>query len=285
MPRCTVAAMLAGMVTAGAVVALTGCTGTVEPVAPTGGGPASAAKLAEAVAHHKRYLDTQGEALVARTREFADAVKAGNVEQAKALFPAARAPYERIEPAAESFRDLDLKLDGREDDGRDPDVAWTGYHRLEKDLWVDGLQPDSAQVADQLVADVTELRTRLGTLRPSPPELADGAKSLLDEITTRKLTGDEDRYSHTDLWDFAANLEGSRAAVDALRPVIDEKDQELGSVLDERFGVVEKLLDGHRVGDGFRSYNALTRNEIKRMTDAVDALSEAVSQVAGVVTS
>ena len=34
---------------------------------------------------------------------------------------------------------------------------FTGYHRLEKDLWVDGLQPDSPAIADQLMADINEL--------------------------------------------------------------------------------------------------------------------------------
>jgi iron uptake system component EfeO len=104
-------------------------------------------------------------------------------------------------------------------------------------------------------------------------------------VATGKITGEEDRYSHTDLWDFKANVEGSQAAVAALRPVIDEKDPTLGPVLDERFTAVESLLEGYRVGDGFRSYTDLTPDDIKKMTDAVDALGEPVSQVAGVVTS
>ena len=58
---------------------------------------------------------------------------------------------------AESFGDIDPKIDGREDDERDPGVQFTGYHRLEKDLWVDGLQPDSPAIADQLMADINDL--------------------------------------------------------------------------------------------------------------------------------
>ena len=48
------------------------------------------AKLAEATAGYKRYSTSQIEALVPKTQEFVDAVKAGNVDQAKALFPVAR---------------------------------------------------------------------------------------------------------------------------------------------------------------------------------------------------
>ena len=125
----------------------------------------------------------------------------------------------------------------------------------------------------------------MATLQLTPAQLANGAKGLLDEVATGKITGEEDRYSHTDLWDFKGNVEGSQAAVAALRPVIDEKDQTLGPVLDERFAAGEKLLEGYRAGDGFISYTALTQDDIKKMTDAVDALSEPVSQVAGVVSS
>ena len=242
-------------------------------------------KLAEATAGYQRYTTSQIEALVPKTQEFADAVKAGDVDRAKALFPVSRTYWERIEPVAESFGDIDPKIDGREDDERDAGVTFTGFHRLEKDLWVDGLQADSGQIADQLVADIKDLQSRVATVTLTPVQLANGAKELLDEVATGKITGEEDRYSHTDLWDFKANVEGSQAAVAALRPVIDEKDPTLGPVLDERFAAVEALLENYREGDGFTSYADLAEADIKKMTDAVDALGEPVSQVAAVVTS
>jgi len=242
-------------------------------------------RLAEATAGYRRYVGSQIEALVPRTQEFADAVKAGDVEGPKALFPVARTYWERIGPVAESFGDIDPKIDGRFDDEREPGVGFTGFHRLEKDLWADGLQPDSAAVADQLMVDLGELVAAVGAVELTPVQLANGAKELLDEVATGKITGEEDRYSHTDLWDFKANVEGSQGAVAALRPVIDEKDPTLGPLLDPRFSAVDTLLETYRVGDGFRLYTELTPDDIRKMTEAVDALGEPVSQVAGVVTS
>ena len=243
------------------------------------------AVLASAVAGYQRYTNSQIEALVPRTQEFADAVKRGDVAGAKALFPVSRTYWERIEPVAESFGDIDPKIDGREDDERDPGVAFTGYHRLEKDLWVTGLQPDSGAIADQLVADVKDLQSRVSGVQLTPVQLANGAKELLDEVATGKITGEENRYSHTDLWDFRANVEGSQAAVSALRPALDERDPALGATLDQRFADVDRLLEGYRVGDGFRLYTELTPEDTRRMTEAVDALGEPVSQVAGVITA
>jgi iron uptake system component EfeO len=242
-------------------------------------------RLAEATTGYHRWVTSQIEALLPKTQEFVDAVKAGDVEKAKALFPVSRTYWERIEPVAESFGDIDPKVDGREDDERDPGVQFTGYHRLEKDLWVDGLQPDSAAIGDQLMADMRDLQSRVATVEFTPVQLANGAKELLDEVATGKITGEEDRYSHTDLWDFKANVEGSQGAVAALRPVIDEKDPTLGPLLDERFAAVDQLLDGYRDGDGYRLYTTLTEEDTRKMAEAVDALGEPVSQVAGVVTS
>ena len=243
------------------------------------------AKLAEATAGWKRYVTSQVDALVPKTQEFVDAVKKGDVASAKTLFPVSRSYWERIEPVAESFGDIDPKIDGREDDERDPGVQWTGYHRLEKDLWVTGLQPDSNAIADQLMADIKDLQSRVAPLSFTPVELANGAKELLDEVATGKITGEEDRYSHTDLWDFKANVEGSQGAVSALRPVIDDKDKQLGPTLDERFKAVDDLLATYQTGDGYKLYTDLTDADKKKMSEAVDALAEPVSQVAGVVTS
>jgi iron uptake system component EfeO len=240
-------------------------------------------RLAEATSGYARYVGSQVEALVPRTREFVDAVRAGDVEGAQALYPVARTHWERIEPVAESFGDLDPRIDGR-DDG-EPGVEFTGYHRLERDLWQDGLQPDSPAIADRLMADIEELAARVPAVELTPVQLANGAKELLDEVATGKITGEEDRYSHTDLWDFQANVEGSQGAVAALRPVLDERDPALGPLLDERFAALTDLLATHRTEDGFISYTELTEDDVRALTAALDALSEPVSRVAGVVTA
>jgi iron uptake system component EfeO len=241
------------------------------------------AKLAEATKNYQRYVNSQADALLAKTTEFVDAVKAKKVDEAKALFPVARTYWERIEPVAESFGDLDPKIDGRED-SLDEGMAFTGYHRLEKDLWQDGLKDDSATVADQLLTDVKEIVTKAKAVELTPVELANGAKELLDEVATGKITGEEDRYSHTDLWDFKANVEGSQAAVAALRPVVQDKDSALASTLDEKFKAVNDALEKQRKGDGFKLFTELTEADTKALAEAVDALGEPVSKVAEVVT-
>ncbi len=251
-------------------------------VTGTATSPASDDAMADAVTRYEAFVSAQADELLARTTDFVDHVKAGDVEAAKAAYPVARAPWERIEPVAESFGDLDPRIDGREDVVAEG-MEFTGFHRLEKDLWVDGLQPDSADIADRLLADVTTIVEKAKDVQLNPLQLANGAKGLLDEIATGKITGEEDRYSHTDLWDFDENVAGSKAAIDALRPVLRARDPELLGQIDARFEALEDELDRHRTDDGFVLYTTLGEGQVKRLSIRLDGVGESVSRVAGVV--
>ncbi|MDF2824722.1 MAG: hypothetical protein K0R68_2130 [Mycobacterium sp.] len=242
-------------------------------------------KFKEASDNYKRYVVSQADALVPAVEAFAAAIKSGDIEGAKAQFGPTRVYYERIEPVAESFPDdLDPRIDLREADVEEGQ-KWTGFHRLEKDLWVTGPQPDTAEIADQLVADVKELAD--GVKAPDyaidSTQIAGGAQGLLDEISISKITGEEDIFSHTDLWDFNANLQGSQTAVASVRPILDERNPDLGKRVDQRFAEVEELLLKYREGDGFVSYETVTEPQRQELSRAIDALSKEVSQVQGVI--
>jgi iron uptake system component EfeO len=242
-------------------------------------------KFKEASESYKRYVNSQSDALLTATEGFVAAIKAKDIASAKAQFPTTRTYYERIEPVAESFPDdLDPRIDLREAD-LEPGQKWTGFHRLEKDLWVSGLQPDTNAIADQLVADVKELQA--GVKSPEytidSTQIAGGAQGLLDEIAASKITGEEDIFSHTDLWDFKANVDGSQTAVASVRPILDERNAELGKKVDQRFAEAEALLEKYRQGDGFVSYDKVTEPQRQELSRAIDALSKEVSQVQGVI--
>jgi iron uptake system component EfeO len=263
-----------------------GMVGTGIRSALTVSGSAAAltedAALTQATTSYTRYITAQSEALVQRTTDFVNAVKAGDVAKSKQLFPVARTYYERIEPVAEIYGDLDAKIDGRED-GATAELPFTGFHRLEKDLWVAGDISKDGAIADQLLKDVNEVVTRSKDEKLTPLQLANGAKELLDEVANGKITGEEDRYSHTDLWDFAANLEGSKAAVAALRPALEQRDAELVGQIDAGFATAAAELGKFRAGDGWKLQNQLTQAELKGLSDAVNALAEPISKIAGVI--
>lgn len=243
---------------------------------------------AAATAQYKAYVEQQVGVLVTETQKFAEAYKAGNDDEARALYAPTRAYWESIEPVAESFGDLDPRLDLREADLEEGQV-WTGWHQIEKQLWPpDGFaEIDTpaarAAMADQLVADTDELATRVTDVTFKADQLGNGAKELLDEVATGKVTGEEEAWSHTDLWDFQANVDGARLAYQALRPIVLIKDGELATTLDTEFAAIQTELDKYTTADGFRYYTELTPDQVRQLSDSVNALSEPLSQLTAVV--
>ncbi|MDP9862405.1 MULTISPECIES: iron uptake system protein EfeO [Streptosporangium] len=242
------------------------------------------AQLAEATAGYKRYIKSQSDTLLVKTQEFVDAVKAGEIDKAKDLYPVARTYWERIEPVAEIFGDLDPAIDAREAD-LEEGQEWTGFHRIEKDLWIKKDVAGDGPIADKLMTDVKTIVQKANEAQLSPLQLANGAKELLDEVATGKITGEEDIWSHTDLWDFDANLQGSKAAVQALRPVLEERSPELVKTLDEKFALAEAALGAHQKGSGWKLHNELSKAELKELSDAINSLAEPISKLAAAVTA
>jgi iron uptake system component EfeO len=239
-----------------------------------------AATITAATAGYQRYLRGKVAELVTSTTEFVTAVKAGQVSKAKSLYAKARAPYEAIEPVAESFGDLDPDIDARQGDV--PAASWRGYHRIEQQLWVHNNTAGMAPVADKLLADVKTLAARVQTSTFQAADLANGATALLTEISKSKLTGEEERYSGTDLSDIAANLAGSRAAFDLLSPTLAGTEGGAGLVttIRSRFTTVDALIARYATGGGnYQPYRTLKAPAIRELTVAVDALAEPLSQV------
>ncbi|MFJ3771025.1 iron uptake system protein EfeO [Streptomyces sp. NPDC090075] len=242
--------------------------------------------LDKAVADYREYAQEQADATVPLAEVFAKAVKAGDLAAAQKAYSPSRLGWERTEPIAESFGDIDPKTDTRAD-GLEEGQKWTGWHRLEKSLWADKkIGATEATLADQLVTDLKDWQKRVGKAEITPTSMANGAKELLDEVATGKVTGEEDRYSHTDLVDFKANVEGAQKAYELLKPVAQKNDQALTTELDKQFAALNTLLDKYRsdkTSYDFVSYDKVTKGQRKELSDAVNALAEPLSKLAAAV--
>ncbi|MBD2758419.1 EfeM/EfeO family lipoprotein [Yimella sp. cx-573] len=244
--------------------------------------------VATATTLYAGYVKDQTDQLLTKTNQFAALYKAGKFDQARALYAPARLHWERIETVAESFGDLDPSMDAREAD-LEPGQVWTGWHKIEKDLWPPKTgykaltAAERTKLADKLVTDTKTLHTRTRTLTYTVDQIANGSKGLLDEVATGKVTGEEEAWSHTDLWDFQGNVDGARVGFDNLRPILSKKDPALETSIATKFTALQKVLDKHKVGDGFKLYTQLSKGEVKELSDAVNALSEPLSKLTAAV--
>ena len=249
-----------------------------------------AAQIDTANANYKSYVKDQIENLVTGTEAFAEAYKAGDDDTARELYAPTRVFWERVETVAESFGDLDPRMDLREAD-LEEGQEWTGWHAIEKDLWPAEAEAGFAAytqekrdaLADQLVADTDTLYANVQDLEFTLDQQANGAIGLLDEVATGKVTGEEEFWSHTDLWDFQANIDGAKVLYAGIRDILVEKDADLADQLDTEFDELQALLDAQREGDGFTLYTDLTDDEIRAFSDQVNALGEPLSKLTGVL--
>jgi len=257
----------------------------------------------QAVTNYISYITSQVAELVPQVQAFTDAYASGDDETARSLFASARVSYERIEPTAEAFGDLDPKIDYREVDAVAEGLDWTGFHRIEKDLWPptegalnsDGESafldwaPSTAQertaYADGLVADVQELADLVSAkdFTVSLADISNGSIGLLDEVAVRKISGEEDWWSHTDLYDFYANVQGAEVAFGNVKNIATSKDAEgtaLVKDIDSEFTALEALLAKYgSLETGFVDYSTVTEAQRKELSDQVNALAEPLSKL------
>lgn len=262
------------------------------------------------IAQYIGYVKSQTEELVPQVQEFVDAYKAGDDEEAKRLFPLVRISYERIEPTAEQFGDLDPKIDYRKPGAIEEGIPFTGFHRIEQDLWLDEAianystpekdhypkddlvpldEQERAEIGDQLVADITELKDKVAApdFTLTLADITEGAKGLLDEVAAPdgKLPGEENEFGHTDLYDFYANVEGAQVAFDTVRPLAKANGaSELVTELDDRFADMFTLLDEYGSYDeGFVFYDTVDETERADLAASLSALSEPMSKLTAAV--
>ena len=260
---------------AAAVVTLAMSASAIADVDPT--------DLSGPVAEYKAYVTERTERLVEGTSEFVDAIKAGDLERARALYAPTRVPYEEIEPIAELFGDLDAAIDSRADDYElaEADPGFPGFHRIEYGLWAknstEGLEP----VADKLLADVTQLRDSIADLEFPPDVVVGGAAELIEEIAESKISGEENRYSRTDLWDFKANVDGAHKIVELVRPLIEDEEAEYLATVDANFARVYDILETYEKGDGYVTYLELGESDRVTLAAAVNTLAEDLSTLRG----
>ncbi|MDO4430221.1 MAG: iron uptake system protein EfeO [Lonepinella koalarum] len=234
---------------------------------------------------YKAFVVEQIDQLVADTEKFVGYLNAGDVKNAKKIYPLARMYFERSEPIAESFGDLDPRIDARLADVAEEgktEKDWSGFHKIEKVLWEKNTTKGTEKVAEQLIKDVKELRAKIPSAEVTPELMITGAVDLLNEVSTTKVTGEEEIYSKTDLYDFKANIEGAEKIYAIFKPHLEQKDAKLSQEIAKRFAEVNDLLAKHnksKEGYDYVSYDKLSKKDIKALAETVNKLGEPLAQM------
>ncbi|QNH77706.1 iron uptake system protein EfeO [Pseudomonas protegens] len=241
-------------------------------------------ELVGPISDYKIYVTEQLDELASHTQQFTAAVKQGDLASAKKLYAPTRVYYESIEPIAELFSDLDASIDSRVDDHEQGVKAadFTGFHRLEYSLFSENSTEGLGELAERLNKDVKDLQTRVAGLTFPPEKVVGGAAALLEEVAATKISGEEDRYSHTDLYDFQGNIDGAKKIVDLFRGQIAKQDQAFVAKVDKNFATVNTILAKYKTADGgFMTYDKVKDSDRKALVGPVNTLAEDLSTLRG----
>jgi len=263
------------------------------PPAPTGTVPSI---VAQGTKDYAAYVVSQVNQLNDAVRALDAAIQSGNMDAAKTAYAKARAYYEHAESSVEGFvipgfaaddnaGNLDYLIDMRESTPVDAKVGWKGFHAIERDLWQsNAITAATKSESSELVANVGELQGVVANLQYKPEDLANGAADLIEEVQNTKITGEEEAFSHIDLVDLAANVEGAQQAYAALRPGLQKIDANLVSQIDQQFEAVLTTLDAYRDASalgGYKTYTAALRaSDAPKLTAVIQPLHDSLSKVA-----
>ncbi len=240
--------------------------------------------LVQPISDYKIYVTEEIDTLAQETQKFTDAIKKGDLATAKKLYAPTRVHYESIEPIAELFSDLDASIDSRVDDHEKGVTAedFTGFHRIEYTLFSENSTKGLDALADKLNADVKDLQARVAGLTFPPEKVVGGAAALMEEVAATKISGEEDRYSHTDLYDFQGNVDGAKKIFDLFRTQIAENDKAFVAKVDKNFATVDKILAKYKTKDGgYETYDKVKDNDRKALVGPVNTLAEDLSTLRG----
>lgn len=233
-----------------------------------------------ALAEYQTFLRLEAGSLEDAVRALADAVQAGDLRQARALYAPAHQAYKRIEPMAELFADLDTRINARADyfEKREADAGFTGFHRIEYALYGQNDLKPLAPVVAQLIADIGVLKERLRGLQIPPERLASSASKLLRRVADNLPAGGEDHYGHAELANLQGSYEGTKKIADLLQPLLVKAAPALQKSVDERFAAFDAALAPYREGEGFKSA-PLDEAQRKALAEPVRALAEELAKV------
>lgn len=260
-------------------------TGPAVRVTGAGGGargvrPITRNDLYPAVRAYRAYIVKGLRTLRQRTDELRDAIRSGDLGAARRAWLPAHLAWERLGAAYGTFGDAADEINGRPaglpDGVRDP--GFTGFHRVERGLWHGEPTASLRAPADRLARDVAALRDAFPQQQIDPNDLGLRAHEILENTLQFELTGKTDQGSGTMLATAAANLDGTRAVLAPLRPLLEDR-MDL-TAIDAWLDRAARLIRAEHRNGHWTPLARLTTIERERIDGAIGELVERLSSVA-----
>ncbi|NEB04093.1 EfeM/EfeO family lipoprotein [Streptomyces sp. SID13726] len=230
---------------------------------------------------YQKWIQARTVELARRTDVLRAAVDRGDLAAARAAWLPAHLVYERMGAAYGTFGDADGEINGTTaglpDGVRDPGFA--GFHRVEYGLWHGESASGLRGPADRLAEAVHALRDSWPDQRMDPADVGLRAHEILENTVQFELTGRTDYGSGTNLATARANLDGTRALLGYLRPLLKTRAAGLTGI-DTWTDRAQHTLDAFDHGGHWTPLARLTRSQREKVDADLSELVERLAEVA-----
>ena len=245
--------------------------------------PVTAAELDDSTQAYRALVEPMLATLAADTDALLAAVtKGGATDESKALWLRAHLDYLRLGAAYGTFGDLDAKINGRPNGLPDgvADPGFTGFLRLERELWQAPSGADPQATAAQLAADVHELVAAFPDEETDPADLPLRSHEILENGLQLELTGDTDHGSRTNLASLRADVDATRIVLGTLTGPLSTRNPELYAAVTRSLDDLAATLDQyHQPDGGWTPLTALTLAQRQTVNGQVSQLVEDLAPI------
>jgi iron uptake system component EfeO len=244
---------------------------------------AASQELQKATEQYNQYVQEQGKQLVSALEALDKAIKNGDLAQAQQAYLQARLPYERIEPVIETFKDLDAVMDARVDDFKsEQDPEFTGFHRIEHLLFVLKTTKEAEPFAARLLEDGKKMRDSIAAAKIETTDFVTGVGELMEEAQSKKITGEEERWSQATVPVIRANVEGAQEIFSLVRSELRRKDAALEEQIDKSLQKVLQQLEAlSPAGAVWAPYDKIEQSKKTDLKNKLETLAEPLSKMPG----
>ncbi|MFD0699036.1 EfeM/EfeO family lipoprotein [Paenibacillus sp. GCM10027628] len=240
-------------------------------------------ELQDAAKAYNQYVQDQGKQLVTSLEQLNAAVKSGDLKKAQESYVQARMPYERIEPIIERFKELDGVMDARVDDFKnESDPEFTGYHRIEHLLFVKQAVKDAEPFADRLLEDGKKMQQEIAGTNIEASDFITGVGELMEEAQTKKITGEEERWSGASVPVIRANVEGAQEIYTLVKDELKKKDAALDEKISKSLNaVIEAMNSMSPAGNTWNDFSKIEKSKQIDLKNKLEALAEPLVKMPG----
>lgn len=218
-------------------------------------------KYQPAIQEYLTFVNKELSEMVEQLEKLNQSIQKGQLAQAKAAYIQAHQHYETVRPIIVLFGNTDRTINSRADYflDKEKDYRFVGFHLVEYLLFSQQDLKAALPASDELLLKGRDLQKRVLTETIEIPKLVQASADFIEMILETKLSGKENIYSQTDLFDMAANAKGSQVILDVISPFVEAKTLDQIKENDQK---INKIVQSYQLAKGqYAPYSQLKQQD------------------------